>query len=311
MTSSSSLFPSASGIASLCALTAGQVDIRVVERTGSTNADLLAALAQLQAPTLLVAHEQTAGRGRAGRSWLSAPGKSLTFSLAWKFGMPVHALVGLPLVVGIAIAEALAVFHVDVKLKWPNDVLYDGSKLAGILIETSAQGRDASWAVIGIGVNLALDDDTIAQIGQPVANLPPLIDIDRNRLLATLLNHLTEAMLQFEQHDLHPFIDRWNALHAHAGMLVAIIDNGAVVHEGIAAGIDWIGRLLIDTDQGRVAIMAGDVSLRRKAVASAEVNLCGESSGVAAAGTKASASVEANLRSELSSSAAAGTKGKR
>jgi BirA family transcriptional regulator, biotin operon repressor / biotin---[acetyl-CoA-carboxylase] ligase len=264
MTSSSPLSFSASGIAALCAPLAEQVDIRVVERTGSTNADLLAALEQLQAPTLLAALEQTAGRGRAGRNWLSAPGRSLTFSLAWKFGTPVHALVGLPLVTGIAIAEALAAFGVHVKLKWPNDVLYDGSKLAGVLIETMAQGRDASWAVIGIGINLALDDETIARIGQPVANLPSLLNVDRNRLMATLLNHLAEAMLEFEQHGLHAFVDRWSRLHAHAGQPVAIVDHGVVVHEGIATGIDWIGRLLIDTDNGRVAVMAGDVSLRLK-----------------------------------------------
>jgi len=265
--SSSSLQLSASGVAALCAPFAGQVDVRVVECTGSTNADLLAAIGNLSSPVLLVAHEQTAGRGRAGRSWLSAPGKSLTFSLAWKFGMPVHALVGLPLVVGIAIAEALAVFDVHVKLKWPNDVLHERSKLAGILIETAGSGRDASWAVTGIGINLALDDDMLAQIGQPVANLPQLAEADRNRLMATLLNHLAEAMQQFEQHGLHAFVDRWNALHAHAGQPVMIVDHGVVVHEGIAAGIDWIGRLLIDTAAGRVAVMAGDVSLREKAAA--------------------------------------------
>ena len=265
--------PSSSRIASFCTPFAEQVDIQVVECTGSTNADLLAALNRLQAPTLLVAHEQTAGRGRAGRSWLSAPGKSLTFSLAWKFGMPVHGLVGLPLVVGVAIAEALAVFGVHVQLKWPNDVLHDSRKLAGILIETAGHGRDASWAVIGIGINLALDDEMLAQIGQPVADLPQLAEIDRDRLLATLLNHLAEAMQQFEQHSLHAFVDRWNALHAHAGRQVVIIDHGAVVHEGTAAGIDWIGRLLIDTDKGRVAVMAGDVSLREKAAAGTQGNL--------------------------------------
>ncbi|HYD81164.1 MAG TPA: biotin--[acetyl-CoA-carboxylase] ligase [Paucimonas sp.] len=264
MTSSASFSLSAASIAALRAPVAEQVDIRVVESTGSTNADLAGQLANLRAPTLLVAHRQTAGRGRAGRSWLSAPGRSLTFSLAWKFAMPVHALVGLPLAAGIALAEALAGLDVRVGLKWPNDVLYEGDKLAGILIETAAAGREASWAVIGIGVNLALDAETMARIGQPAANLPQLAAADPNRLLAAFLNRLAEAMLQFEQRGLHAFVDRWNALHAHAGRPVAIVDRGAVVHEGVAAGIDWIGRLLVDTEQGRVAVMAGDVSLRAK-----------------------------------------------
>lgn len=248
----------------MCAPIAGQIDIRIVERTGSTNADLLAETGRLHSPVLLIALEQTAGRGRAGRSWLSAPDKSLTFSLAWKFNTPVHALVGLPLTVGIAIAEALAMFGVRARLKWPNDVLVDGCKLAGILIETAAQGRDASWAVIGIGINLALDDATAARIGQPVANLRHLDAPDRERLLAALTSRLGEAMTQFEQHGLQPFVERWNALHAHAGQAVAIVDQGCVVHEGTAVGIDWIGRLLVDTADGRVAVMAGDVSLRAR-----------------------------------------------
>ncbi len=255
---------SSSRIATFCLPAAQQVAIRIVERSGSTNADLLGAVAELSGPTLLVALEQTAGRGRAGRHWHSEPGQSLTFSLAWKFGAPVHTLVGLPLVVGIAIAEALATLGVDVHLKWPNDVLYGDNKLAGILIETTSAGRDASWAVIGIGINVALDAAAVAQIGQPIANLPPKAARDRDRLLASVLNHLSVAMLQFEQHGLHVFVDRWNALHAHAGKMVMIIDHGQVVYEGTAVGIDWIGRLLLDTDGGRIAIMAGDVSLRIK-----------------------------------------------
>jgi len=242
---------------------AGQVDLRIVSVTGSTNADLLVEVPRLARPTLLAAEEQTAGRGRAGRDWISAPGAALTFSLAWRFEQPMHALVGLPIAVGVAIADALESFGVPARLKWPNDVLLDGGKLAGILIETAAQSRDSSWAVIGIGLNLALDDALRARIGQGAAQLPQA-GIGRNRLLAALLNRLAEAMHGFGQHGLHPVVERWNALHAHGGQEVVILDQGRVVHEGRAAGIDWIGRLLIDTPAGRVAVMAGDVSLRRK-----------------------------------------------
>src|SRR4051794_36823048 len=88
------------------------LDIEVIAETGSTNADLLSRLDSLQAPLLLVAERQTAGRGRAGRSWHSEPGATLTFSLAWKFERPLQALAGLPLAVGVAIAEALGWFGV-------------------------------------------------------------------------------------------------------------------------------------------------------------------------------------------------------
>ena len=119
-----------------------------VAETGSTNADLLARAAAstsgLDGPVLLLAGSQTAGRGRAGRSWQSAPDASLTFSLAWKFDRALPQLVGLPLAVGVAIAEALHACGLDARLKWPNDVLLDGRKLAGILIETQAAPTGAS-----------------------------------------------------------------------------------------------------------------------------------------------------------------------
>jgi BirA family biotin operon repressor/biotin-[acetyl-CoA-carboxylase] ligase len=257
------------GIAALCRGAAAAVDIRVVEETGSTNADLLAALDRLARPTLLIARTQTAGRGRAGRNWHSAPGKSLTFSLAWKFAAPLQALVGLPLAVGVALAEALAMFDLRTRLKWPNDVLYEGRKLAGILIESAGAGPNldpdsgaASWAVIGIGINMAVGDELSARIGQPVAAVPWLAELDQDVLMATVLNGLAQAMEEFERHRLAAFVPRWNALHAYAGRPVAILDNGQATQRGIAVGVDEIGRFLLDAERGRIAVMAGDVSLR-------------------------------------------------
>lgn len=254
-------------IAALCREAAQPVNINIVEQTGSTNADLLASLRELTAPMLLIANSQTAGRGRAGRSWLSAPGKSLTFSVAWKLSLPVHALMGLPLAVGVALAEALAMFNVNVRLKWPNDVLHEGKKLAGILIESASAGQvphDASWAVIGIGINMSVNDTMSAEIGRPVASIPWLAELDQDMLMATLLSGLAEALVQFEHEGLSAFTRRWNALHAYTGHAVSIIDNGKVLHEGVAVGVDDTGRFLLDTATGRIAIMAGDVSLRAK-----------------------------------------------
>lgn len=250
-------------IASFCRPAARQVTVRVVDETGSTNADLYAALDSLTGPELLVARSQTAGRGRAGRSWLSEPGKSLTFSLAWKFRLPVQSLLGLPLAVGVALAEALAMFEVRVKLKWPNDALYEGRKLAGILIESAGSAsHDASWAVIGIGINMAPGGALVAQVGRPVARIPWLAELDQDMLLATLLNGLVEVMVQFEQEGLQAFVPRWNALHAYTGQRVFILDGATVRHEGVAVGADAMGRFIMDTAQGRIAVMAGDVSLR-------------------------------------------------
>jgi BirA family transcriptional regulator, biotin operon repressor / biotin---[acetyl-CoA-carboxylase] ligase len=260
-------------IAGFCRPLAQQVTLQIVDETGSTNADLMAALPRLSGPALLLAKSQTAGRGRAGRTWLSEAGKSLTFSLAWRFRRPVHELVGLPLAVGVAIAEALAMFGLEVRLKWPNDILVEGRKLAGILIESAATegptatglarpGGPASWAVIGIGINLALDAGMLERIGRPAAAAAWLSELDQDMLLATLLNTLADALVQFEQRGLATFTTRWNALHAYTGQAVCILDNGRVVHDGSAVGIDDIGRFVMDTAQGRIAVMAGDVSLR-------------------------------------------------
>lgn len=238
--------------------------IEVVAETGSTNADLLARLDSLPSPTLLAAEMQTAGRGRAGRSWHTTPGAALTFSLAWKFVSPLQALAGLPLAVGATIAGTLTGFGIDVRLKWPNDVLRDGRKLAGILIETASVKNAPGggvWAVIGIGLNIAIPESLAAKIGSPVADLSGSV-VDRNVLLAALLDDLAEALAQFDRTGFADFSGRWNRLHAHAGKQVTILDHGRISHEGKAIGVDGAGRLLLETASGELAITAGDVSLR-------------------------------------------------
>jgi BirA family biotin operon repressor/biotin-[acetyl-CoA-carboxylase] ligase len=255
----------------LAANFAPQVALEVVQETGSTNLDLLSRVALLRQPTLLLAERQTAGRGRAGRTWHSAAGASLTFSLAWKFALPLQALIGLPLAVGVAIADALAAQAVRVQLKWPNDILRDGKKLGGVLIATSGVGQGAAqsgvlaeqnWAVIGIGLNLTVPGELEQEIGHLVADAPWLAQQDRNLLMALLLQHLVSMLKTFEQHGIPAFVSRWNHYHAFSGQMVQILDHGQLLHEGRAVGIDGMGRLLLDTANGQVAVLAGDVSLR-------------------------------------------------
>ena len=255
---------SASAIAAHSATSATHVAIETVAETGSTNADLLARIATLgtlPGPVLRIADNQTAGRGRAGRSWLSKPGAALMFSLAWPFKGPLHKISGLPMAVGVALAETIASLGVPVQIKWPNDLLRDGAKLAGILVETQTTD-DAIWAVIGCGINLLMPDELEQQIGREVASAPWLAQMDRNQLMAALLNRLAAVLAEFDDTGFAPFTERWNALHAWHGKDVVLLDNGAVQHQGRAAGVDDIGRLLLDTDAGRVEILSGDVSLR-------------------------------------------------
>lgn len=258
-------------IATLCQNTAASaIAIEIVEKTGSTNADLLARVAGTPTaggPIVLIALEQTAGRGRAGRVWHS-DASGLTFSLAWPMRRALSGLSGLPLAVGVTIAEVLAAHDIDVVLKWPNDVLLNSNKVAGVLIETvdgSSLLHDDIWVVVGIGINMAGQDKSLELLmtssdsSRGGAMLPA---IDRNALMAALLVCLTDTLRTFEQQGFLVFSTRWNALHAHAGQAVDILDGAQVRLSGYAHGVDATGRLLLQTEGGQVAIVAGDVSLR-------------------------------------------------
>ncbi len=268
-----SLAPVADGPATAAATADAKgapLTIAVVAETGSTNADLRERAATLTGSLLLAAERQTAGRGRAGRSWLAEPGDSLCFSLAWRFAGPLHRLTGLSLAVGVALAECLRAPRLDgkpgtpVMLKWPNDLLVDGAKLGGILIETAgASVPDGVWAVIGVGLNVRTNAQRDASIDQAVAALAPAdSSIDRNALLAQLAASLARALARFEREGLAPFVARWDALHAHAGQTVSIVEQGRTLHQGLALGIDGSGCLQLETRAGIVKVAAGDVSLR-------------------------------------------------
>lgn len=261
MTPAAAPLLSASAIHAQCATAATHVAIETVAETGSTNADLLARIGSLPGPLLRIAGNQTAGRGRAGRAWLSEPGAALMFSLAWPFKGPLHKISGLPMAVGVALAETITSLGVPVRIKWPNDLLRDDAKLAGILVETQA-ADGAIWAVIGCGINLLMPDQLEHRIGRDVASAPWLAQMDRNQLMAALLSRLAAVLAEFDDTGFAPFAERWNALHAWQGKEVVLLDQGAVLQQGRAAGVDAIGRLLLDTAAGRVEILSGDVSLR-------------------------------------------------
>ena len=240
------------------------------DHIGSTNAEALSrARDGERGPIWFVTSEQTAGRGRAGRSWLSAPGASLTFSIAWPFFLSPQSLLGLPLVIGVALAQALSSLDVKVQLKWPNDVLKDGKKLAGVLIETVSQPQplyphqQQTWAVIGIGLNLLMPEELEQQIDRPVAEAAWLAQMDRNQLLAKLMHYLAFSLRQFSVSGFGTFVPIWNNLHAYAGQQVDILDQGKIIMQGRALGVDGSGCLMLQDQYGSVShVTAGDVSLR-------------------------------------------------
>lgn len=238
-------------------------DIRVVGRTGSTNADALAQ-AEAGAPEGLViaAEAQTAGRGRLGRDWLSVPRAALTFSVLLRPRIVPQAARGwLPLLAGVAVVSALAgAAGVDARLKWPNDVLADGGKLAGILAE---QSGDA--VVVGIGLNVRG-----AAADLPVATATSLEQhgagqVDRTELLAQILRQLERWYLPWRgtgsgDADACGLRQEYLLRCATVGRQVRVRLPGDRTLEGTATGVDGTGRLLVSQENGEtVAVSAGDV----------------------------------------------------
>lgn len=233
--------------------------LEVVTECASTNELLLARAAQgAPSGSVLVALSQTAGRGRLGRPWYAPAGSSLSFSLLYRFAASVSPM-GLPLAVGCACAVALNDLGVPAALKWPNDLLLGERKLGGILIELAGAGN----VVIGIGLNLhrptklpdAISETAVFLDDGPT--VPPL-----PVLLSGVLNELGAMLPFFAAEGFAAFRETWLKYAVWLGQPVMILD-GARQQNGVMAGIDQDGALLLAGEEGMTRILAGDVSLRR------------------------------------------------
>jgi BirA family transcriptional regulator, biotin operon repressor / biotin---[acetyl-CoA-carboxylase] ligase len=240
--------------------------IQVFDQLDSTNTFLMQQGGE-RAPhaTCVVAETQISGRGRHGRNWVSSLGGSLTFSLMWRFSLPMPRLEGLSLAIGVAVVRALRELGMqDAQLKWPNDVLHHFHKLAGVLIETGNESVHKSYAVIGIGINIQMPEAAREQIGQAVTDWSGVMQtsIDRNVLLSKLLCHLADVLGQFEQSGLVILRDEWVSYHAYQNKNVRLRwpDNTEVL--GRVNGIAENGALLLETNVGEKSFSVGEISLR-------------------------------------------------
>lgn len=246
---------------------AGNFSVEVVDTIDSTNAALLRVSQDLAHRHCLVAETQYAGRGRRGRVWQSVLGGSLTCSICWRFNQGIAALSGLSLAVGVALLRTLAHFGIStVQLKWPNDVLWQSRKLAGILIEVQGDVSGPSMAIIGIGVNLLLPAAIRNSIDQAVADLTEIQggSISRNELLAVLLSQLHAVMDEFERHGLANLRHEWQAAHAFANKPVRVVMANGSELGGVCIGLAENGALLLHTaDDKQIAVNSGEVQLTR------------------------------------------------
>ena len=211
---------------------------------------------------ICTAEQQTAGRGRRGRPWLSPYAANLYLSVVWQFAAGAAALQGLSLAVGVAVVNALKAVGVDdIALKWPNDLLYKRRKLAGVLIEMEGDAAGPCQVVVGIGLNVNMPSD--AAIDQPwvdVASINPQA-ADRNRLLSAILNELMPLLAGFEQQGFAHWRAEWQRHDAFAQQQVVVSQGDERVF-GEAVGVDETGALLLQTPAGKRSFNGGEVSLR-------------------------------------------------
>lgn len=238
------------------------LDVRWLPSVTSTM-DIAAALASDDAPAGIVvcADEQTAGRGRRGRTWQSPPGAGLYFSLLSRPRLNARALPLVTLAAGVGVRDGLErATGLSTDLKWPNDVLVGRGKLAGILTEGSALGSQDQAVIIGIGVNLRRASYP-PEVAARATSLEEELgrSVDRGHVLAELLRSLVDSVAAVER-DRDGILQAWRRSASSAvGAQVEWTDAGTT-KRGITAGIDDTGALLIDTGNRRECVFAGEVT---------------------------------------------------
>ena len=232
----------------------------------SSSNDEIMALARQSADlahkTLCVAHFQTKGRGRQGRSWVNRQGECLMFSLGWVFDKSQYELGSLALVVALACRRALADIGLDVNIKWPNDLVVANDKLAGILIET-ARVENKTVAVIGIGINFVLPKEVEnATSVQALFQTASKQGVSVKTLLNAVLAQLDALLNEYAQNGFASCVGEYNAANRDTDRPVLLLQEGRVVHEGVVKGVDAQGALRLLTDNGEKTIVSGEISLR-------------------------------------------------
>lgn len=231
----------------------------------STNSYLLRKLPyDLQPGQVCLAEFQSAGRGRRGRQWISPYGSNIYLSMYSFLEQGMSQAMGLSVVAAIAVFDTIkTLFNHEVELKWPNDIYLNGKKLAGILIDLDGQPLESCHCVIGLGINLAMPDESAKLVDQPWSDLSQVIKggINRNQLVAELIIQLNKRLAEHKKTGLTNMLSCWHQHDLYFNQPIKIV-AGTKETLGISRGIDEQGALLMEVD-GKVApIYGGEVSLR-------------------------------------------------
>lgn len=211
-----------------------------------------------------LAEYQSEGRGRRGRHWHSPYASNLYLSVVWRFNDGMSRLGGLSLAVAVAMMRCFDELGASgTGIKWPNDIITEQGKLAGILLDVAGESSGPCYAVIGIGVNFDMTRTVGGVIDQAWTQLRDCgVTVGRNEVVASLLNNLFEALTLYEQKGFEPFRrewQKWDMLRDHEVRLHMANET----REGIARGIDESGLLLVEQQGKLYHYAAGEVSLRK------------------------------------------------
>jgi len=239
------------------------IDIDIFESLPSTN-DYLKLQKHLIEPTVYLAEQQTHGRGRLNRHWYSPFGQNIYFSCLYYLEKDVSELAGLSLIISLAVAHLLKQYHLsNIQIKWPNDVLYKGSKLSGNLIDVEAETCGLCRIIIGIGININMLNDERRNITQKWTSLREISQqyIDRNQTCAQLIEILIVYLKKFAIHGLGIFMDEWKSIDLLMNKTITL-KCGAQEFTGRVMGINHLGNLLVEVSPGIIKkFSSGEASI--------------------------------------------------
>lgn len=233
-------------------------EVSVFDSLHSTNQFLLDHPVEVGQAHLCVTENQTAGRGRRGNVWESAPNRNITMSIGWRFTEWPTGLSGLSLAVGMVAAEELnSMYGIKVGVKWPNDLLVNGKKLGGILVELAGQASGSCYVVVGLGLNVEQPDRSKTKPESPATkrdfdwqDLSSLgLTIDRNKLIGRITAALIEMLGAFQSAGFAPLKEAWNQYSVYTDQDILVL-TGAGQIRGKMLGVDDDGALLMKDDTG-------------------------------------------------------------
>ena len=242
--------------------------IEVLQSVESTNSHLLSQEILNGRAKICVAESQSAGRGRRGNDWRSAPYRNVMLSLSWGFDHWPETITGLGLAVSLVLTKIINErYGLDVKIKWPNDLMVGYDKLAGILIDVAGESSGSCNVVVGIGLNVHQPDWSPKSSAYRWVDMQSLVsgaseDVDRNELIGLIAHGLSSMFADFARSGFAPMVESWNALSSYRGKRVRVGSPDEYV-EGVMIGVDDVGALLIvDHDDRLHRFVDSNVSVR-------------------------------------------------